>query len=188
MLKLNVVFVPIFNECIFASWCKFKRIYLRLCLLRLSGVALEAAELHKAPEQAQAPQGKQHYDLVLLRQKKCLPGSNLQQTEQQVDVPKDVPKVIETKFPKTVWCSVWSPTTSCPRTTLSEVRLKVNTNIYLEVMERTVLPLLSSIAGGRSWVWQQDSVLCLVSNRFMAWPVPFYFCTIYPLWSYILSG
>ena len=45
-----------------------------------------------------------------------------------------------------------------------------------------------SIAGGRSWVWQQDSVLCLVSNRFMAWPVPFYFCTIYPLWSYILSG
>ena len=41
--------------------------YCRLCLRRLSGGTPEAAELHKAPEQAQAPQGEQH-DLVLLRQ------------------------------------------------------------------------------------------------------------------------
>ena len=50
-----------------------------------------------------------------------------------------------------------------------EVRLRVNTNVQLEVMERSVLPWITSIAVGPPWVWQQDSAPCHLSNRFMAW-------------------
>ena len=50
-----------------------------------------------------------------------------------------------------------------------EVRFRVNTNVQLEVMERSVLPWITSIAVGSPWVWQQDSAPCHVSNRFMAW-------------------
>ena len=44
------------------------KIYRRFCLRRQSGPAPEAAELHTAPKQAQAPQGEQH-DQVLLGRK-----------------------------------------------------------------------------------------------------------------------
>ena len=66
-------------------------------------------------------------------------------------IPKDVPKVIKTKF----WCLVFGVVSNkgaiMPLHML-EVGLRVITNIYLEVMEQTVLPwiwrLSLSLAGG----------------------------------------
>ena len=89
-----------------------------MCLRRLSGGAPEAAELHKTPEQDQAPQGE-HKDLVILRRKKNLPGPNIQQAELQVDrctCPKDVPREMKTKFPRTVMgCGLIGSTQNLPR-------------------------------------------------------------------------
>ena len=84
--------------------------------------------------------------------------------------PKDVPKVMKTKFPATVMVfGVVSNEVDVMPPHIFEVGLRVNTNIYLEVMEQTVLPWITGIAGGRPWVWQQDSAPCHVSNRSMAW-------------------
>ena len=39
-----------------------------------------------------------------------------------------------------------------------EVDMKVNTQGYLDVLKSVVIPWCNQVAGGRSWVWQQDSV------------------------------
>ena len=39
-----------------------------------------------------------------------------------------------------------------------EVGLKVNTKVYLEVLKSVVIPWCNQVAGGKPWVWQQDSV------------------------------
>ena len=38
-----------------------------------------------------------------------------------------------------------------------EVGLKVNTKVYLDVLKSVVIPWCNQVAGGRPWVWQQDS-------------------------------
>ena len=38
-----------------------------------------------------------------------------------------------------------------------EVGLKVSTNEYLDVMKSVVIPWCNQVAGGRPWMWQQDS-------------------------------
>ena len=38
-----------------------------------------------------------------------------------------------------------------------EVGLKVNTKVYLDVLKSVVIPWCNQVAGGRLWVWQQDS-------------------------------
>ena len=38
-----------------------------------------------------------------------------------------------------------------------EVGLKVNTKAYLDVLKSVVIPWCNQVAGGRPWVWQQDS-------------------------------
>ena len=43
--------------------------------------------------------------------------------------------------------------------------LKVNTEVYLKVMEKTVLPWIKEVSGERLWVWQQDSA----PRRSMLW-------------------
>jgi hypothetical protein len=50
-----------------------------------------------------------------------------------------------------------------------ETGLWVNTDIYLEVMECTVLPWIKTVAGDRPWVWLQDPATCHVSNRSIKW-------------------
>ena len=35
--------------------------------------------------------------------------------------------------------------------------LKVNTKVYLDVLNSVVIPWCNQVAGGRPWVWQQDS-------------------------------
>ena len=38
-----------------------------------------------------------------------------------------------------------------------EVGLKVNTKVYVDVLKSVVIPWCNQVAGGRPWVWQQDS-------------------------------
>ena len=38
-----------------------------------------------------------------------------------------------------------------------DVGLKVNTKVYLDVLKSVVIPWCNKVAGGRLWVWQQDS-------------------------------
>ncbi len=38
-----------------------------------------------------------------------------------------------------------------------EVSLKVNTKVYLDVLSSVVIPWCNQVAGGRPWVWHQDS-------------------------------
>ena len=46
-----------------------------------------------------------------------------------------------------------------------EVGLKVNTKVYLDVLKSMVIPWCNQVAGGRPWVWQQDSVLTHKSKK-----------------------
>ena len=56
---------------------------------------------------------------------------------------RDVPRVMETKFPATVM--------------VFGVVLKVNTKVYVDVLKSVVIPWCNQVAGGRPWLWQQDS-------------------------------
>ena len=48
---------------------------------------------------------------------------------------------------------------------ICEVGLKVNTNVYLYVL----IPSCNQVAGGRPWVWQQDSAPAHKSKETQAW-------------------
>ena len=50
-----------------------------------------------------------------------------------------------------------------------EVSLKVNTKVYLDVLKGVVIPWCNQVAGGRPWVWQQDSVPAHKSKETQAW-------------------
>ena len=53
-------------------------------------------------------------------------------------------------FLRRLWCSAWSPTRATSWH-IFEVGLRVNTNIYVEIMVQIVLPWITCIAGGRPW-------------------------------------
>ena len=50
-----------------------------------------------------------------------------------------------------------------------EVGLKVNTKVYLDFQKRVVIPWCNQVAGGRPWVWQQDSAPAHKSKETQAW-------------------
>ncbi len=50
-----------------------------------------------------------------------------------------------------------------------EVSLKVNTKVYLDVLMSVVIPWCNQVAGGRPWVWQQDSAPAHKSKEIQAW-------------------
>ena len=71
---------------------------------------------------------------------------------------RDVPRVMKTKFPATVM--VFGGISSEGHIMLPhifKVGLKVNTKMYLDVLKSVVTPWCNQAAGGRPWVWQQDS-------------------------------
>ena len=49
------------------------------------------------------------------------------------------------------------------------VGLKVNTKVYLDVLKSVVIPWCNQVAGGRPWVWQQDSALVHKSKETQSW-------------------
>ena len=50
-----------------------------------------------------------------------------------------------------------------------EVGLKVNTKVYMDVLKSVVIPWCNQVAGGRPWVWQQDSAPAHKSKETQAW-------------------
>ena len=66
--------------------------------------------------------------------------------------------VMKTKFPATVMVfDVVSSEGHIMPPHIFEVGLKVNTRVYLDVLNSVVIPWCNQVAGGRPWVWQQDS-------------------------------
>ena len=67
---------------------------------------------------------------------------------------RDVPRVMKTKFLAMVMAF---GVVSSEGHILFEVGLKVNTKVYLDVLNNMVIPWRNQVAGGRPLVWQQDS-------------------------------
>ena len=83
---------------------------------------------------------------------------------------RDVPKVMKTKFPATVMVfGVVSSEGHIMPPHIFEVGFKVNTKVYLDVLKSVVIPWCNQVAGGRPWVWQQDSVPAHKSKEAQAW-------------------
>ena len=102
---------------------------------------------------------------------------------------RDVFRVMKTKFPATVMVVgvVLSEGHIMPPH-IFEVGLKVNTKVYLDVLKSVVIPWCNQVAGGRPWVWQQDSAPVHKSKETQAWLqkecydfVPFSHCPLLPL-------
>ena len=71
---------------------------------------------------------------------------------------RDVTREMKTKFPATVRVfGVVSSEGHIMPPHIFEVGLKVNTKVYLDVLKSVLIPWCNQVAGGRPWVWQQDS-------------------------------
>ena len=83
---------------------------------------------------------------------------------------RDVHRVMKTKFPATVMVfGMLSSDGHIMPPHIFEVGLKVNTKVYLDVLKSVVIPWCKQVAGGRPWVWQQDSAPNYKSKETQAW-------------------
>ena len=81
-----------------------------------------------------------------------------------------VPRAMKTKFPATVIVfGVVSSESHIMPPHIFEVGLKVNTKVYLDVPKSMVIPWCNQVAGGKPWVWQQDSAPVHKSKETQAW-------------------
>ena len=101
----------------------------------------------------------------------------------------DVARVMKTKFLATVIVfGVLSSEGHIIPFHIFEVGLKVKpTKVYLDVLKSVVIPWYNQVAGGRPWVWQQDSTPAHKSKETQAWLqkecydfVPFSHCPLLP--------
>ena len=82
----------------------------------------------------------------------------------------DVPRVMKTKFPATVMVlGVVSSEDHIVPPHIFEVGLKVNTKVYLDVLKSLLISWCNQVAGGRPWMWQQDSAPVHKSKDTQAW-------------------
>ena len=82
----------------------------------------------------------------------------------------NVPRVMTTMFPTTVMVfGVVSSEGHIMPPHIFEVGLKVNTKVYLDVLKSVVIPWCNQVAGGRPWVWQEDSAPTYKSKETQAW-------------------
>ena len=83
---------------------------------------------------------------------------------------RDVPRVMKTKFPATVMVfGVVSSEGYIMPPHIFEVGLKVNIKVDLDVLKSVVIPWCNQVAGGRPWMWQQDSAPACKSKETQAW-------------------
>ena len=83
---------------------------------------------------------------------------------------RDVPRVVKTKFLATVMVfGMVSSEGHIMPPHIIEVGLKVNTKVYLDMLKSVVIPWCNQVAGGRHWVWQQDSAPGHKSKETHAW-------------------
>ena len=82
----------------------------------------------------------------------------------------NVPRAMKTKFPATVMVfGVVSSVGHIMPPHIFEVGLKVNTKVYLDVLKSVVIHWCDRVAGGRPWVWQQNSAPADKSKETQAW-------------------
>ena len=82
----------------------------------------------------------------------------------------NVPRVMKTKFPATVMVfGVVSSEGHIMLPHIFEVGSKVNTKVNLDMLKSVVIPWCNQVAGGRPWVWQQDSAPSHKSKDNQAW-------------------
>ena len=97
-------------------------------------------------------------------------------------------RLMQTKFPAMVMVfDVVSSEGHIMPPHIFEVGLKVNTKVYLDVLKSVVIPWCNQVAGGRPWVWQQNSAPAHKSKETQAWLqkecydfVPFSHCPLLP--------
>ena len=96
-------------------------------------------------------------------------------------------RVMKTKFPaKVMVFGVVSSEGHIMPPHIFEVSLKVNTKVYVDVLKSVVIPWCNQVAGGRFWVWQQDSTPAHKSKETQAWlPPPDLNPLDYFVWSYV---
>ena len=83
---------------------------------------------------------------------------------------KDVPREMKTKLLATVMVfGVVSSEDHIILPHIFEVGLKVNTKVYLDVLKSVVIPWCNQVAGGRHWLWQQESAPAHKSKETQAW-------------------
>ena len=83
---------------------------------------------------------------------------------------RDVPRVMNTKFPATVMVfGVVSNEGHIMPPHIFEVGSKVNTKVYLDMLKSVVIPCCNQVDGGRPWVWQQDLAPVHKSKETQAW-------------------
>ena len=83
---------------------------------------------------------------------------------------RDVSRLMKTKFPATVIVfGVVSSEGHIMLPHIFKVGLKVNIKMYLDVLKSVVIPWCNQVAGGRPWVWQQDSAPTHKSKETPAW-------------------
>ena len=83
---------------------------------------------------------------------------------------RDVPRVMKTKFLAMVMVfGVVSSEGHIMPPHIFKDGLKVNTKVYLDGLKSVVIPWCNQVAGGRSWVWQQDSAPAHKSKETQAW-------------------
>ena len=83
---------------------------------------------------------------------------------------RDVPRVMKTKFPAMAMVfGVVSSEGHIMVPHIFEVSLKVNAKVYLDVLKSVVIPWCNQVAGGRPWMWQQDSAPAHKSKETQAW-------------------
>ena len=83
---------------------------------------------------------------------------------------RDMPRVMKTKFPAMVMVfGVVSSEGHIMPPHIFKVGLKFNTKVYLDVLKSVVIPWCNQVAGGRPWVWQQDSAPAHKSKETQAW-------------------
>ena len=81
-----------------------------------------------------------------------------------------MPRVMKTKFPATVTVfGLVSIEGHIMPPHIFEVGLKVNTTVYLDVLKSVVIPWCNQVAGGRTWVWKEESAPAHKSKETQAW-------------------
>ena len=82
----------------------------------------------------------------------------------------NMPRVMKTKFLAMVmFFGVVSSEGHTMPPHIFKVGLKVNTKVYLDVLKSVVISWCNQVAGGRPWVWQQDSAPAHKSKETQAW-------------------
>ena len=86
------------------------------------------------------------------------------------DDPRDVPIIMKTKFPATVMTmGVVSNKGDVMPPYFFEAGLKINTEVYLDLLSTVVKPWMDQVAAGRPYIFQQDGAPAHNSNRTQQW-------------------